>query len=434
MVQWPLSAQSRGFITKLLRPLAPLLIAAFAAAVMGDTIILDDGAVVEGTIIKEGSKYVKIETKFGIKSYSRKRISRIVRETDENSALHAIRTIEDFNELSELAQSLKNAQALYKLQRFDEIPAIIEPYIGKGTVYDDMNIRWLLIDNCERQGEWGKAESLLKKTLEDGREADKIRAQVHLDIFEENPGYTLRKIGGKRTTEFLSREMRDRGKRPNALQDPELMQAAVTEVLNQILRDEEISVAALKKDHFNVERTIEAIMEEIEGEEETGKDNRDNSRGGSRSPRSRARSVIQALPYLEAMEKVEKSILKAQAINPQFTQGFSLDLVRSECDHLSDVLVRFLGEVGQRYPSEQNVATDDNTGLLTAAGREQWRQSCDEFLKLSRPTEELIEYMLRRAEAYPKTLEPLIKQWEQVLERVKQMQQNTVRNYDRTRA
>ncbi len=401
--------------------------------VIGDTIILNDGRIMEGTITREGAKYVKMDTQFGSKSFRRSDIKKIIKESQAGSALQAIETTKDFTALSEIGQVLKNAQALYDLRRFNDIPPLIEPWKGKGTQYDDMRIRWLLIEMHERKGEWDKAEELLKKTLEDGREPDKIRAQAHLDIFEENPDYTLRKIGGKRTKEFLTRDQRNRGKIKNALQDPELMQAALVETLNQLLRNEKVSTAALEKENMIVQETVEVVRAAMNsGEEENQRDRNDND---SRSRRQvKASSVIKELPYLEAMRKVEKSIYEAQAIDARFARGFGLDLVRTEAKHLEEVLRILLTDIANAYPDENSVGIDKKSGRLTSQGREQWREKCDHFLRQCKPVEELIEYMLTRIRAYPKQLKPWIEQWEQTLERIQQMQQNTVRNYDRVRA
>jgi hypothetical protein len=387
-------------------------LALFAAlpTARADMILLKDGTVIEGDITRKSRRYVRIKTAFGEKSYRRSLIEKIIEESLEGSASLAIRRVEHFEKLPDLAKTLKNADALYKLGRFDEIPPLVEPLIGKGTKLDDMRIRWLLIEHYERQAKWDEAEELLNKTLEDGREPDKIRAQVHLDIFEENPGYKLRKINGRNARDFLDRDMWKKGKRKNALQDPEMMQAALRETVLQILRDDKVSIFALKE-LMNTQETLAAIQEALDEEERV--------------------RLVDVLPYRREKAAVEKSLFRAGAIMPEATRGFELDLVRTEAQHLREVLTQLLNILSEAYPGDDNVATDEH-GRLTADGREAWRERCDEFLELSRPIKELIEYLLSRVRAFPKELTPFIKAWEDTLERVEQMQQNTVRNRDRT--
>ena len=164
--------------------LVALLLAAglSAARAPADTIILTDGTIVEGTIYRESAKYVKIETTSGKKTFSRKDIEKIIKESDEGSAVRAIRSVRHFSELTDIARELKNAEALYDLQRFEEIPARVEPLLGQGTKFDDMRIRWMLIETYERQGKWEKVEGLLRQTLADGRQPDVFgkTAQYHL--------------------------------------------------------------------------------------------------------------------------------------------------------------------------------------------------------------------------------------------------------------
>lgn len=394
-----------------MRLIIGLCVLACASVLQADTLVMKDGTIVEGKIVRKSRRYVRILTKFGEKSFKRNEIERIVEESLEGSALNATQQIHDFEKLPDIARVLKNAQALYDLGRFEEIPPLVEPLLGKGSKLDDLRIRWLLIEHYERQAKWEDAERMLKEMLVDGREPDKIRAQVHLDIFKENPGYKLVEINGVSAREFLDRDMFLAGKNRNALQDPAMMQAAIREVLRQILRDEKVSVYALR-DSLDENATLAAVNKAIE--EKT------------------KRPIIEVLPYRDELAKVENSIYRASAIMPEATHGFELDVVRTEARHLDNVLRALLATLSQAYPGDESVGADE-FGRLTAEGRAQWRQRCDEFLDLSRPIEELIEYLLKRTRAYPESLKPFIKEWEDALERVHQMQQNTVRNRDRTR-
>lgn len=389
---------------------AIVLVVVSAGVLRADTIVLEDGTIIEGKITNKSRRYVRVKTRFGEKSYRRSDISKIIEESAENSAAAAMLSIQNFDKLPDIAKTLKNARALCDLGRYDEVPPLVEPLIGKGTKFDDMQIRWLLIDHFERQAKWEDAEKLLKQTLDDGREPDKIRAQAHLDIFKQNPGYKLREINEKRARDFLDRDMYLKGKKRDALQDPAMMDAALREMMRQILRDEDVSIYALKES-MSVEDTLEAIHKLLD----------EKSR----------RSIVEVLPYREMRDKVEKSIYRATAIVPDATRGFELDLVRTEAEHLRGVITALLGTLSEAYPGDQSVNSDE-FGRLTPEGREAWRERCDGFLDLSRPVVDLIEYLLRRTRAFPDELKPFIKEWEDALERVQQMQHNTVRNRDRT--
>jgi hypothetical protein len=356
-----------------------------AIPLRADTLVMKDGTIVEGKIVRKSKRFVRIDTQFGPKSVPRSDIERIIEESPEGSALQAMRTEQDFGKLPDLAQTLKNAQALYDLGRFDEID--------------------------ERQAKWDEAEGLINKTLEDGGEADKIRAQAHLDIFKQNPGYNLRKINERLARDFLEQQLYLKAIHRNALQDPVLMHAALREMVLQILRDEKVSTYALKE-QMVPEETYAAVAKVIE----------DKSK----------RPVVEALPYREELAKVERSLYRAKAILPEATRGFELDLVRTEASHLRDVIQPLLGELSEAYPGD-GAASADEHGRITAEGREQWREQCDAFLAMSKPVADLIEYLLQRAGAFPEELKPFIKEWNDTLERVRQMQQNTQRNRERTR-
>jgi hypothetical protein len=272
-----------------------------------------------------------------------------------------------------------------------------------------MRIRWMLIETYERQGKWETVEELLSKTLEDGREPDKLRAQAHLDIFKENPSHTLRKIGGRRTAEFLSREMRKRGKLVGALQARDMMKAALLEYLDQILRSENVS-AEVFRESLDVQETVRAIEKEIE---------------------KQSRNVVRALPYVEDLRKVEASLYRADAILPGYVVGYELDVVRTETHHLDEVIRELINTLSAADPNLKSVGADEH-GRLTKEGREQWREACDDFIKVTRPVIQLIEHLLIRVRPYPVEMRNSIKEWEDVLERIKQMRQNAERSKGRT--
>ncbi len=388
----------------------------FAQSATADTIILSDGTIVEGEIVKETSRYIKVKTRFGDKSFRRSKIEKIVKENREGSAVFSLHQVRDYTELTDLAQTLKNADALYELGRFDEIAPLIEPLLGKGTEIDDSRIKWLLIENLERKGDWTKVDEMLEEMSKSDLESDKIRAKAHTDIFKENPERNLRKVGGVRTKDFMEREMRNKAKVRNSLQNREIMRAALLEYLNQIVRNDKISVGAFSES-LDPRETEKAILDVIDDKDDP----------------DRRIVVEETLPYLELLRKTEQSIYKAQAILPGYASGFELDLVRTEVIHLELVYRNLLSTLSRAYPDNRNFSFGGEDGRLTVDQREQWREACDQFLDLSRPMTKLIDYLLTRARGFPVKLKPFIKQWEDTLERVQQMEQNTNRNRDRSR-
>jgi hypothetical protein len=190
-----------------------------------------------------------------------------------------------------------------------------------------------------------------------------------------------------------------------------MMDAALTEYVEQILKDEKVSTAALQES-LEVEETLEVVQQAIERE---------------------ARNVHRELPYLQDLRRVETSIFKANAILPGFAIGYDIELVRVEAEHLDAVIRRLVQIVSDAYPGRQSFPVDNETGRLTPDGREQRREACDAFLVSSRPVVELIEYLLTRVRPYPKEMRRFIKEYEDTLERIEQMRQNTVRSRNSTR-
>jgi len=376
----------------------------------GDIVKLNDGRVFEGEITRESDKYVKMDTRYGGKTFRRREIAELVKESNEGSALEAIRSTDDFSQLSDLARELKNAEALYALGRFDEIPPIVKPLIGQGAKVDDMRIRWLLIETYERQAKWDEVTALLDKTLKDGREPDKIRAQAHKDIFDENAGYTLRSVGEKRTDKFLSREDRNRGRLPNALQDADMMRAALLEYIKQLLVSDEVNLYELQ-DSLNVEESLRIVLEQIEA--------------GSRS-------VLKALPYRSQVEHIEKVLYKVNAILPGYARGYELELARTEAEHLQDVMFLVLNRALEIHPDNGTYATEGESTRLTKEAREQWREACDEFLSYIKPLVEIAEYVLVKIRPHPVELGATIDRYEDILDRFEQLKYATQRRRDRS--
>ena len=375
-----------------------------------DTVKLSDGRVFEGRITDETKKYVKMDTRFGRKTFRRREIAELVKESAAGSALEAIRTTRDFASLSETARQLKNAEALYALGRFDEIPARVKPLIGRGAKVDDLRIRWLLIETYQRQGKWDIVQQLLDKTLKDGLEPDRIRAQAYKDIFDENPGYTLRKIGGKRADKFLSRADRNRGRRPNALQHADLMRAALLEYINQLLVSDEVNLYKLQ-DSLDADRTLRVILDQIE---------------------SGSRSVLKALPYRDQVTHIEKTLYKVNAILPGYARGYELELARTEAAHLQDVVFALFDRAAAIHPDRGTYATESNSDRLTKDSRKQWREACDKFLSYCKPMIEITEYVLKKIRPHPVELGATIDRYEDILDRFEQLRNATERKRNRS--
>lgn len=396
---------------KWILPVGLLAVAMMGTGVaLGDMVKLNDGRVFEGQITRESDKYVKMDTRYGSKTFRRHEIEELVKESSEGSALDAIQRTDDFAKLSDLARELKNAEALYDLGQFDDIPERVTPLIGKGAKVDDMRIRWLLIETYERQAKWDDVQALLDQTLQDGREPDKIRAKAHKDIFDQNAGYTLRKIGDTRTEDFLSREDRDRGRKINSIQNADLMRAALLEYINQLLVSDEVNLYELQ-DSLDVEESLRLVMEQIE---------------------MGSRSVLKALPYRSQVEHIEKVLYKVNAILPGYARGYELELARTEAEHLQDVMFAVLARALEIDPDRGTYATEGESNRLTKEAREQWRDACDRYLTYSKPLVEIAEYVLEKIRPHPVELGATIDRYEDILDRFQQLLHATQRRRDRS--
>jgi len=379
----------------------------FAAAVAdAETIILKNGTFVEGDITLQTSASVRIKTRFGERSYTRKEIEQIIESVHQGDADAANK----FSELPPAHKAVLNAQAFYDLKQYDRALERLEPlrdYQENKAVR--MRVDWLTIELNERLGKWDVAKKLLQDKMDHGTPPEKIRAKAHLDIFEVNPDFDLRFIDKRPAREFIRREeLRNRAREPQSLRDAEIMQIALEEYCEQLLRADKLSVKSFAE-KLKPQSTFEAIKK---------------ATGGG--------DFLTSLPYVNDLKAAEAALLKAQAILGEYGAAYELDLLRAELTHLLDVGTRLLTEVSTNSPETYTPAADARTGQLTADGRREWQRRCDEYLKNVKPLERLLDYMRRRAERYPRELNQLQKVLADLDERITQTIKAVKKARDRT--
>ncbi|MHC4609323.1 MAG: hypothetical protein ACYS7M_03130, partial [Planctomycetota bacterium] len=190
------------------------------------------------------------------------------------------------------------------------------------------------------------------------------------------------------------------------LADKELMREALEEYADQILSNEKVSVRALRES-LDMEATLEALRE-----------------------MPRAGRLEKYLPYYEELRKVEESMLRAQAILPAYVDSYMLDLVRTEADHLFQAVESLFNEVFENYPENSSYAFDPANGKLTKAGREQWRENCEEFLEQSKPLTAVAEYLAKKVGRYPRKLRRLDRALDDILNRLQRTREAISRKKD----
>ncbi|MHC4090774.1 MAG: hypothetical protein ACYSVY_10950 [Planctomycetota bacterium] len=375
-----------------------------STALAKDKLVLKDGRQIEGTILKEDHRKIIIMTPRGKKVYRRTRISEVVRgDEDESKGIVG----EDYFALDPGARELRNARAEYVLGRYEAIVTRLTPLLDNDhTGLEQIEARWLIIDSHERLAQFDRAEKLLKEIKKEGDETNRLRAQAHLDLFEQNPGYKLERVNNKLARKFLPRELYLKGKQPDALADKELMREALEEYADQILSNEKVSVRALRES-LDMEATLEALRE-----------------------MPRAGRLEKYLPYYEELRKVEESMLRAQAILPAYVDSYMLDLVRTEADHLFQAVESLFNEVFENYPENSSYAFDPANGKLTKAGREQWRENCEEFLEQSKPLTAVAEYLAKKVGRYPRKLRRLDRALDDILNRLQRTREAISRKKD----
>lgn len=386
---------------------ALLASAAVPIAVHAETIILKDGTFIEGKIKLQTSTSLRVDTRFGVRTFSRKEIDQIVESLDESDSA----TQKSFADLPEATRAILNAQAEYDLEQYEKALARIAPFKDYSES-KAIRIRfdWLNIEINERLGQWNVAKKLLKAKLESGTVAEKTRAQAHLDIFEVNPEYDLRFVGKKHARNFIFDEtLRNKAKEPGALRDQEIMRLALEEYCEQLLVEDKLSVKAFAE-KLDSRKTLEAVKKA------TG--------SGDIGP---------SLPYFADLTKAEASLAKAHAILGDYSSAFELDLARAELNHLINVINQLATEAFALSPETLQPAFERTTGLLTAEGRRQWQDRCDAFLEAVKPVTRLGEYMEAKIERYPDTLRDLLKIAIDFNERLKENIRVVKKARDRTR-
>ncbi len=371
--------------TKLMRFRVALLIlmTPIGLVTRAETIVLKDGTFIEGKVILQTSANVRVDTRFGVRTFPRKEIDQIIESADDSGAASG----KTFAELSPVMKAVLNAQADYALLHYEKALSRLEPFKD----YSEnkairTRIDWLDIEINERLGKWDVARRLLKEKLESGMPPEKTRAKAHLDIFEANPDYDLRFVGKKHARNFLLDEsVRNRAREPGALRDQEVMRAALEEYCEQLLVEDDLSVKKFAE-KLDFRKTYDAVK---------------NASGSG--------DISSHLPYINDLKKAEASLLKAQAILGDYSSAFELDLARTELNHLLSVLIRLADEALEVSPETFTPTADRASGKLTAEGRRQWQQRCDDFLEKAKPFARLLNYMAERAERYPETLRDLRK-------------------------
>ncbi len=366
------------------------LLAGLAAAASAETIVLKDGTFVEGQITLKTSKTVRVETRFGTRTYDREDIQEIIETVDDIDA----DAVNRFSELPPVAKALLNAQVEYKLAAVDHDVKLYERALGRLDPFRNysenravrIRIDWLVIEINERLARWTTARRLLEEKTESGTPAERIRAVAHLALFDANPRYDLRYVGEKHARNFIRDEAaRNRAREPNALQYHDIMQLALQEACEQLLVEDDLSVKAFAE-KLDPDTTYEACKN---------------------LPRSA--DVCRYLPYMDDLMHAETTLTKAQAILGDYGTAFELDLVRTELHHLLRVFDRLFQEAAQKSPETFTPSYDTRTGRLTGEGQTEWRQRCDEFLSAAQPLTGLLDYMVNRADRYPQGLRDLRK-------------------------
>lgn len=359
-----------------------LIGALIAVAVQADTILrLKDGSWVEGKLIRQTSRMIHLETRFGTRTFLRGEIEEII----EGTTTLDPDAVNKFSEIPAPIQAVLNAQAEHDLGQYDKALARLEPW---RSYHKNRAVRaridWLIILINERLGKWEEAGRLLNNKKKEGTPGEKIRAQAHLALFEANPNYDLRYVGEKHARNFIKDEaLRNRARQPEALQDHGIMRIALEEVCEQLLAEDEMSVKAFS-DKLDLEETYEACK---------------------KLPRKG--HIGRYLPYMDDLKSAEASLAKAQAILGDYGSAFELDLARIELTHLLPVMLRLFSEAAQVSPETFTPGFDERTGQLTREGRIQWRERCDAFLDRVQPISRLLEYMVDRVNHYPKALRDL---------------------------
>ena len=342
-------------------------------------ITLKDGSFVDGKIIRQNSRAVHVQTRFGLRTYSKRDE---VKEILEAESPRPPDLSVAFDQLPVAWQGVLNAEADLKL-------GLVEKARTRLVALRDTNvdpaarrrIEWLLIEVYERMGDWTRASTLLEEKKRDGLPAERIRAEAHLSLFKANPQYKLEYVNEKHARHFLKdEELRLRAQEPDALKDPVLMRLALEEFCEQLLVEDAVSVKSFAK-KLDLDATADAIKK-----------------------LRRVGNVGLSLPYIKDLKRAEGSLVKAQAVLGDYGQAFELDLARTELNHLERVIRRLFVELIAADPEGFQVGIDTRTGKFTPQGRIAWRKRCETFVKLAEPIHRILKYMADRISYYPDSL------------------------------
>ena len=366
---------------------------------VGDLVllVLKDGTFVEGEILVKTSTTLRLKSAYSVRSYNRRDIDRIVADVDFSDA----DSVERCEQLPSALKATFNARADYHLGKYEQALARVKPFLEYEENQATQNlIHWLIIEIYERQGRWDDAKRMLKTKKKQGSPREKLRAQAHLDIFKWNPDYDLRYVGTKHARNFLiiaDEHLRNKAREPDSLMEGELMSAALAEYCEQKLKAEGFSVPALES-FMDVNKTYEALRELQVG-----------------------RDIEKNLPYLDMLERAEKSVSKVQAVLPGYGDIYEVQLVRVEMTHLFDVWFAMGQQALQVSPQEIVPAFNAQTGRLTRAGREQLKEQCDEFIKRTQRVIAVLEYIQSKARRHPVKLSSGIELQELVMSYLQNM-------------
>ncbi len=383
----------------------------FATTVCADSILLDDGTTVSGTIIREGRTRIVIQTEFGRKSIPKRRIKSMVRDADVSLPRGTLpEVVQHFENLDVLSREVINARALYALGRYDQIVPRLSPLLSAEDQRDEQyQARWLIIQAQERLGDFDSAIALLKEMKTAGRETDQLRATAHLDIFDQNPqDRSLRRVGRVLTRQFLSREERLKAKEPNALADETLMGKALEEYCDQLLIDEKVSIRAIEK-KLDLELTLEAFQN---------------------LPRAASR-LDQYLPFAEDVRKVQASLERVEAILPGYALSYDVALTRVLALHLNEALEALFTRALAEHP--EPTPSGDERGNLTPDERKAWREYCQSFDQALRPLLMIAEYTRERVARHPENLRDLNDTCREFIARLEQVRATVNKKRGRTR-
>lgn len=366
-----------------------------AGSARGEVLVMKDGTFVEGAILVQTSTTVRVETRFGTRTYNRKDIEQIVKTPAESQP----DAVNSFADLPPVMRAVLNAEAEYALGQYDKAMARIEPFKdyseGPGI---RQRIDWLIIEINQRLGHWDVAREQLAQKKEKGTPREKIRAQAHLDIIEANKDLGLEFVGDRAARNFLvGDDLQALAREPGSLKDARLMRAALEEYCIQLLARDKLSVKAFSE-KLRARDTYEAVK---------------------KLPRTG--DVEKHLPYAEDLQKAEASLYKARSILGDYGSAYELDLLRTEISHLLPILFRMLDELIQISPETFTPPFDPVTGRLTGPGRQQWQQRCDQFLEQSQPVVRIMDYVVDKVERYPRELRDLRLLLTDIAERLDQM-------------